>query len=227
MHSWSDPPTPHNSGNARKKTSLFYWCLPLKIINIHAANFKDASICKLSLWLNMRVECSVEVLVNTHNCSNILIFCIQLHLDWTLLTKYTTAYNQTNFVLKCIVEVLVNTQSRSTYNLHRKQNLLPSEQTSNVEHLTWRTTNKCFNKQEMGINDISEFDIQGDFLTAPLPPEFAKSWLVSNWFQKNVRVPDWPPHDRKTPNCLAKWIPFQHFPKFRGGPVQASLWGPV
>ena len=26
----------------------------------------------------------------------------------------------------------------------------------------------------MGINDISEFDIQGDFLTAPLPPEFAK-----------------------------------------------------
>ena len=24
-------------------------------------------------------------------------------------------------------------------------------------------------------------------------PEFAKCWPVSNWFQKNVRVPDWPP----------------------------------
>ena len=55
--------------------------------------------------------------------------------------------------------MLVNTQSRSTYNLHRKQNLLPSEQTSNVEHLIWRTTNKCFNKQGMGTNDISECDI--------------------------------------------------------------------
>ena len=30
------------------------------------------------------------------------------------------------------------------------------------------------------------------FLTGP-PPEFAKCWPVSNWFQKNVRVPDWPP----------------------------------
>ena len=118
-----------------------------------------AANCKLSLWLNMRVECSVEVFVNKQIRSNIWMFCIQLHLDWTLLTKYTTAYNQTNFGLKCSVEVLVNTQSRSTYNLHRKQNLLPSEQTSNVEHLIWRTTNKCFNKQGMGTNDISECDI--------------------------------------------------------------------
>ena len=34
--------------------------------------------------------------------------------------------------------------------------------------------------------------IQGVFFNWP-PPEFAKCWLVSNWFQKNVRVPDWPP----------------------------------
>ena len=34
--------------------------------------------------------------------------------------------------------------------------------------------------------------IQGDFFNWP-PPEFAKCWPVSNWFQKNVRVPDWPP----------------------------------
>ena len=34
--------------------------------------------------------------------------------------------------------------------------------------------------------------IQGDFFYCP-PPEFAKCWPVSNWFQKNVRVPDWPP----------------------------------
>ena len=153
----------------------------------------------------MRVECSVEVLVNTHNCSNILIFCIQLHLDWTLLTKYTTAYNQTNFVLKCIVEVLVNTQSRSTYNLHRKQNLLPSEQTSNVEHLTWRTTNKCFNKQEMGINDISEFDIQGDFLTVFRGWAETKTETSSkkeNWFLLESQTA--PLHDWKS---LSVWGP--------------------
>ena len=35
-------------------------------------------------------------------------------------------------------------------------------------------------------------NIQGVFFTWP-PPEFAKCWPVSNWFQKNVRVPDWPP----------------------------------
>ena len=29
------------------------------------------------------------------------------------------------------------------------------------------------------------------FLTGP--PEFAKCWPVRNRFQKNVRVPDWPP----------------------------------
>ena len=34
--------------------------------------------------------------------------------------------------------------------------------------------------------------LQGDFFNWP-PPEFAKCWPVSNWFQKNVRVPDWPP----------------------------------
>ena len=34
--------------------------------------------------------------------------------------------------------------------------------------------------------------IQGDFFNWP-PPEFAKCWPVSNWFQKDVRVPDWPP----------------------------------
>ena len=34
--------------------------------------------------------------------------------------------------------------------------------------------------------------IQGVFFNWA-PPEFAKCWPVSNWFQKNVRVPDWPP----------------------------------
>ena len=39
---------------------------------------------------------------------------------------------------------------------------------------------------------INSAYIQGGFFNWP-PPEFAKCWPVSNWFQKNVRVPDWPP----------------------------------
>ena len=34
--------------------------------------------------------------------------------------------------------------------------------------------------------------IQGDFFNWA-SPEFAKCWPVSNGFQKDVRVPDWPP----------------------------------
>ena len=53
-------------------------------------------------------------------------------------------------------------------------------------------------------------------------PEFAKCWPVSSWFQKNVRVPDWPPFDRKTSGEV-NMIPTLR--KFRGGPVQANLGG--
>ena len=38
----------------------------------------------------------------------------------------------------------------------------------------------------------NEENIQGGFFNWP-PLEFAKCWPVSNRFQKNVRVPDWPP----------------------------------
>ena len=34
--------------------------------------------------------------------------------------------------------------------------------------------------------------MQGDFFNWA-SPEFAKCWPVSDWFQKNVKVPDWPP----------------------------------
>ena len=49
-------------------------------------------------------------------------------------------------------------------------------------------------KWELLVSDFTGFSyiLQGDFFNCP-PPEFAKCWLVSNWFQKNVRVPDWPP----------------------------------
>ena len=40
---------------------------------------------------------------------------------------------------------------------------------------------------------ISLLFFTGCFFNWPPPPEFAKCWPVSNWFQKNVRVPDWPP----------------------------------
>ena len=40
---------------------------------------------------------------------------------------------------------------------------------------------------------LGEDKLQGVFFNCPPPPEFAKCWPVSNWFQKNVRVPDWPP----------------------------------
>ena len=35
------------------------------------------------------------------------------------------------------------------------------------------------------------------------PPEFAKCWPVSNWFQKTLESQTGPPSDRKTPKCLA------------------------
>ena len=38
---------------------------------------------------------------------------------------------------------------------------------------------------------LFSWHLQGDFLTPP-PPEFAKCWPVRNWFQKMLRVPDWP-----------------------------------
>ena len=44
----------------------------------------------------------------------------------------------------------------------------------------------------MSSGSILCVDIQGDFFNWA-SPEFAKCWLESNWFQKNVRVPDWPP----------------------------------
>ena len=39
---------------------------------------------------------------------------------------------------------------------------------------------------------IGEQQIQGDFFNWA-SPEFAKCWPVSDWFPKNVKVPDWPP----------------------------------
>ena len=64
-------------------------------------------------------------------------------------------------------------------------------------------------------------------------PEFAKCWPVSNWFQKNIRVPDWPPIGIENVKVFGI-SPFsaailRTFPKqgggqsrdiFRGGPVK-------
>ena len=53
------------------------------------------------------------------------------------------------------------------------------------------------------MSPASSWNLQGGFFNWP-PPEFAKCWPVSNWFKKNVRVPDFPPPcDRKTTKCLA------------------------
>ena len=50
--------------------------------------------------------------------------------------------------------------------------------------------------------------IQGVFFNWP-PPEFAKCRLVSNQFEKNVRVQDWPPLcDWKNLKCL-DWPPLE------------------
>ena len=53
-------------------------------------------------------------------------------------------------------------------------------------------------------------------------PEFAKCWPVSNWFQKNVKVPDWPPLWSENDGEV-NVIPTLR--KFRGGPVEAFLGG--
>ena len=42
-----------------------------------------------------------------------------------------------------------------------------------------------------GCNFDADF-VQGDFFNWA-SPEFAKCWPVSDLFQKNVNVPDWPP----------------------------------
>ena len=64
-------------------------------------------------------------------------------------------------------------------------------------------------------------NVQGDFFNWA-SPQFAKCWPVSNWFQKNVRVPDWPPpNDRKQSKCLVILI----LRRFRGGPVEGFLGG--
>ena len=47
-----------------------------------------------------------------------------------------------------------------------------------------------FKISKIGLHMV--LNIEGVFFNWP-PPEFAKCWPVSNWFQKNVRVPDWPP----------------------------------
>ena len=59
-------------------------------------------------------------------------------------------------------------------------------------------------------------------------PEFAKCWPVSNWFQKNIRVPDWPPIGIENVKVFGI-SPFsaailRTFPK-QGGPVEAILGG--
>ena len=59
------------------------------------------------------------------------------------------------------------------------------------------------------------------FLTGP-PPEFAKCWPVSNWFQKNIRVSDWPPlMSEKKSKCLVILI----LRRLRGGPVEGFMGG--
>ena len=63
----------------------------------------------------------------------------------------------------------------------------------------------------------------GCFFNWP-PPEFAKCWPVSNWFKKNVRVPDWPPLWSENA-CLSKWMWFHHFESLGGRPVEAFFGG--
>ena len=55
--------------------------------------------------------------------------------------------------------------------------------------------------------------IQGDFFNWA-SPEFAKCWLECNWFQKNVRVPDWPPFLWNSKNAGQFWMTL----------LQMSLW---
>ena len=50
----------------------------------------------------------------------------------------------------------------------------------------------CQDIKSAQIANNDQAKIQGGFFNWP-SPEFAKCWPVSNWFQKNVRVPDWPP----------------------------------
>ena len=75
------------------------------------------------------------------------------------------------------------------------------------------------------IHPASPCIIQGVFYNRP-PLEFAKCWPVSNWFWKNVRVPDCPPpHDQKMSKCVAKWIWFQHLEKLGGASPSNTFHG--
>ena len=57
-------------------------------------------------------------------------------------------------------------------------------------------------------NKMDEAFIQGVFFNWT-PPEFAKCRPVSNQFEKNVRVQDWPPlGDRKKLKC-SDWPPLK------------------
>ena len=55
----------------------------------------------------------------------------------------------------------------------------------------------------------------GCFFNWP-PLDFAKCWPVSKRLLKNVRVPDWPLHDRKKSKCLEDLNVILILKRFRG-----------
>ena len=77
-------------------------------------------------------------------------------------------------------------------------------------------------------NEDLQFELQGVFFNWA-SPEFAKCWLVSNWFKKKKRQSPRlaPPNDWKTSKCLAKCIWFQHLENLRGGQSKHIWGGPV
>ena len=63
----------------------------------------------------------------------------------------------------------------------------------------WQCSHKCFHGTRSESDCHRRYFLSKQLLFLyrvffyRASPEFAKCWTVSNRFQKNVRVPDWPP----------------------------------
>ena len=134
------------------------------------------------------MNAGAESKVRTNNSSKAFIG----NLHETRILKYVTTCTNYNMCQPAPSKMLVNLHQRQQGRTWRgegrrvERNCSRRIQSHLIQHLSLKLSifdlrTNCFTN-----------NIQGVFFNWP-PPEFAKCWPVSNWFQKNVRVPDWPP----------------------------------